>query len=355
MALDIKWVEQNLYSSKDFYTDYNSTFILNDARYDINRYYEIIRDYLELMKYISEKHPDFFRNPKGHPYYWIGFFLFKIKYYEQAIFYLDAALAEDKKCMPEFTKKENGNITYGWRNSGAALFFKLYKFPDNHPFAFFNFPELKDKVKKIIEDFNSNNKETYQIDIETDFVGKFIYEILKTGNTAVATALYSFIMEKSDIDDMIKLKSDNGGTIEPMILHLLKGSVLFESLVKIEYYDKAKQDLINEEARKKGISPINVDADKFYVTLSNIFFNNDFKSKMGYTNNIKSNASDINEIIVTINKFSIVDSFTCTAKLRNTSAHNLCWDSRFISNYSGLYNHIIYSILYYIYNQYVKP
>jgi len=352
MELDIPWVEETLKEQGDFFLEYNTKFISDEDRHDINNYSRIVRGYIELLIYLKTNHPEEFSEmPKGYPYYWIGFLLFKTKVYEQAIFFLDAAVFEDKKYMREINDK--GII--GWRRSGAAAFFMLheYKKSDETDFTFFNLPELKGEVEKLIGKFNANNRERFKLDFEKDYLEEFTSKLLGSRNTALITTLYSFIMEKNDIDNLIKLRSTNGGTVEPMILHLLKGSVLFESLIKVEYHDKIRAGKIIRKAAKEDISVDDIDVGSIHVTISDILQDENFKKNMGYKGIVKSSISDIGKISIPPNCFTIKQSFGCVAKIRNTTAHNLCWDDLFIKNYDKLYLHIIYSIFYYIYRQYV--
>lgn len=348
MALEKIWVKEIIEKEDDFFPKYNDRYITDEARNDINCYYKVISDYKDFLKHLADFYPEKFRDtPKGYPYYWIGFLLFKIKNYEQAIFYLDAALAEDKHYMNEIIEEVNGKPKYKWMTSGAALFFYQHEFmkTDTSDYTFFNTPELKNEFEKILKDFNSNNMENYTIDFNRDIKG-FVNEILQTDNTALITTFYSFVMEKCDIDEAVKFKSKYSGTIEPMILHLVKGSLLFESMLKIRYHTSVKHKILNKPSQR--------DRNNIYITLANILHDPDFKTKMGYTKNIDTSESNINNINIPPAKFSIEDSFTCTAKIRNKSTHSLCWDDAFVRNYDQLYKHIIYSICYFIYKEYIN-
>jgi len=320
--------EKEIKKGGDIFVNYFNELTTNMDLSNNNIHYSIANDYLDYIKYISEYHlENFHSHPKGFPYYWIGFLLFKSKHYEQAVFYLDAALAEDKHYMNYLVEIEGAQVPK-WITSGAASFFQLHNFEGE--FEEFNIPELKCEVNKFLDVFNDKNIEGINIDLYRDFIKKFVDKFIKSNNTAILTTLYSFIMEKKDIDNMIIFKSSYGGTIEPMILHLAKGALVFESILKTEYLN-----------------------DRSKVTLGIILKDDNFKGKMKLSSEISSSIADINDIEVPVNNFSIVDSFTCTSKIRNTSAHNLCWNDNFISKYDRYFEQVLFSIFYFIFNEYI--
>lgn len=286
--------------------------------------FEIIGIYKRLLNYLKNQNEERYKQlHKGTPFYWIGWFSFLLKNYDQGIFYIDAALAEDKKNHPS-------NI---WPDSGAAMFFDL-RLDDYRVFLDRGYsiaPRMKDLLKKELNRFNSKQNNNLILD---GFIDSFVKKIIHEDHTEIITTLYSFILEKEDIIEMIKLRGEHGGSIEPMITHLFKGALIFESLMKKHYASNNRNNL--------------GDILKF----------NNVENIYRYTfKNHKSSADSLEEILKFIGKYinSPETAFYVTCKIRNTTAHNLIWNDLFtVENYEKLYHKIVDAIFYiilYEYNQ----
>ena len=281
--------------------------------------WEVIGIYKTLLKYLKRQNSDRYKQVhKGTPFFWIGWNSFLLKNYDQAIFYLDAALAEDKKNHP----------SHVWPTSGAAMFFKLQtpKFRIYYDRGYVIAPELYDIVNRELNRFNSKHGNNLSIN---HFIDSFVTKILKEDNTAVITTLYAFIFQKDDIIEMIKLRGKHGGSIEPMITHLFKGALIFETLMK-------------ENHPQEGNS------------LGKIIGSSNIQTRYNY-NQHHCRASSLEEIFSFINSQteSAERAFYVTCKIRNTTAHNLIWNDLFtIENYNKLYYSILDAIFYVIQKEY---
>jgi len=287
--------------------------------------------YKQLLNEIKKYDNNFYNEiHKGVPYFFIGWYSFLLKQYDQSIFYLDASLAEDKK-----THKKNDV----WLHSGAANFFKL-KANYSGAYNIFNDRKLPDLILNLINKYNELCEEIDTKITLQEFTNKFVEKLIIEDNTAIITTLYSFILEFEDIQEMIKLRSINGGTIEPMIIHLFKGAVIFETLIK------------RTNKRPDG---------KDFMVLNGLFTHetSPFVSKYPEFTINGGHIEQLNEILIPLinDEYSnfVSAAFNTVYKIRNSTAHNLSWDDVFIDdNYEKMFLQIINSIFIVIQREYIK-
>lgn len=307
-----KWIKaSNIDESlKDFFINNN----IRQQDYD-----KVIIIYKKLLNHLKNQNENlYYLIHKGTPFFWIGWYSFLLKDYDQAIFYIDAALAEDKK----------KHLSDVWPDSGAAMFFDT-RSDDYRPIYApkgTDAPLFRTLLNKELNTFNSINGTSYSL--LDDFIDSFVKEFIKEDNTAIITTLYSFIFEKDDILEMIKLRGQHGGSTEPMIMHLFKGALIFESLVKYAYPQYKSLTL-------GKLLPQLTSYDNIFPTC----------------NSIKT----LDEILdfIKMNNFSQRNTFCVTYRLRNLSAHGLNWDDKFtLDLYEQLYRHIINAIFYILEKKY---
>lgn len=151
---------------------------------------------------------------------------------------------------------------------------------------------------------------------------------------------------------MIELKGSNGGTVEPMILHLAKGTIILESLLKMKYskvtlYEDYK-DSTNTKTKTK----------KSKITLGDLLNSKEFNNKYYSNNNPTRYSFSINDLNLIstesiFGNYSIMcNNFIIAAMIRNTSAHSINWKDSFIKDYEIMYSHIIYAIFFIIVTEY---
>lgn len=297
------------------------TFGPGNLIYITDRPYERFEDYEFLLTELRERHPEKYKQiHKGTPFFFLSWLAFDLRNYEKALYYMDAAISEDVR---EYGKK--------WIGQPAALFLKLQE------------GNLKvgkraiDQIKKILNDhLDRFNKLSglKPIRIE-EFVEKFVSPFIEEQSTrTIISAFYAFLMESSERMLELKLKSIQGSSIGPIITTLFSGGLIFESLLKCIY---PKND---EGKASKQVGEI------FKIKA----FNNDFGSGM------KTSADNLKEILEDINDDSLTTAFCTTAKLRNTTGHNLIWDNIFDdpSHYEKLSDQIVNAVLFFIEKQYIR-
>jgi len=289
----------------------------------------VIFIYKKLLNEIKTRYQDIYiKMHKGTAFYFIGWYSFLLKNYDQSIFYLDAAISEDKE-----THKAGGL----WKSSGAAAFFLLNsKYTGDYEKYSTSIP--RDLIDKEINNFNTVFHKNISVN---SFVSEFVDKILEEENTAIITTLYSFILESKDMIEMIDLRSAHGGTIEPMIIHLFKGAIIFETLLK----KTCKRPDGDDYIQLSGI--FDKDGDK----------GSPFPSKYPEVEIAGGHIDKIGDIIQSLNegkyKNNISSAFNTVYKIRNSTAHKLSWDDIFSKdNYILLYNQVILAILYVIYKEY---
>ena len=299
---------------ENFYPSNNNYNILYFPPNDLDKLFNIIDFYKELLKRIKDESETQYNNiHKGTPFFFIGWFSFLLKNYNEAIYYIDAAMNEDKKNHPSDV----------WPTSGAALFFRLHSIYDKY-FNYFTDTTIHDILEKELKNF-SQEFENFEL---SEFKEYFIEELLldedlSSGDVAIITTFYTFILEKNDILNMINLRGTNGGTIEPMIMHLFKGSLIFESLLKKYHPSEA-------------------------LTLGQIFreIGSDYGLKYEGKNCYAGTLEEIFDIIDSPSFNKIEKAFYTTCRIRNTTGHNLSWNNVFsCENYEQLYKNVLNAIL----------
>ncbi len=284
----------------------------------IDKPYERFNDYELLLEILKKENPGkYLEIHKGTPFYFLAWTAFGLKDFEKAVFYIDAAISEDQRKEPRRPLRE-------WIKDPAGQFLTLEQ--QGNQSAREITLQLRDAVNKEFERFNSIlNSTCLNID---SFIEKFVMKLM--GNTktrSIITAFYSFISEFRDKLVMLNLRSKEGGSIEPFLTHLFKGGLIFESLLK-QLYPSAKT--IGDFNKQRYFK------DNFCI--------------------INTQALSISDIVIDINYRNDVETaFNTTAKLRNTTGHNLVWDDVFDNpdNYKKLYEQIINAILYIVVKKYL--
>lgn len=250
---------------------------------------------------------------KGTPFYFLSWTAFLMRDYEKAVFYMDAAVSEDQKNCPD------------WETLPAGDFLTLND-KKGRPAQ-----KITEKLRKLIEEqftrFNQiSNKE--QLTPEK-FVGKFVKPVMEnTGGRSILTAFYGFILEYVDRFAMLSLRSEIGGSIEPFLVHLFKGGLVFESLLK--YVNNGYERLSLEKIfGDEGIQ------SRYGIKI---------KKKEAYSIGLRRTISFAK------NGVDIKTAFIATARIRNACGHNLAGQDAFKKpeDYKYLYNQIINALLYII-------
>ncbi len=285
----------------------------------IERPFERFEDYEYLLETIKKDDPQKFGLiHKGTPYYFMGWLAFDLKNYERAVFYMDAAIAEDIRKDPT-----------GWQSNPGNLFLTL---SDNSQVAERMTKHLRELVDKELSRFNAISNLS-QINL-TDFIDKFILVLAKdTDKHSIITALYSFILEFGDREKELQLRSSSGGSIEPALTYLFKGGLIFESLLKHLYPNRDNGNLVK--------------------TLGDIYQTSNFKTD--FLQSVRTSSTSLQDIISSLNNSDMQTAFDTASRLRNTTGHNLVWDDVFnnVDNFKNLYQQLANAIFFIIRTKFI--
>lgn len=333
MYISKRWIEQNEHNETDFFSHFFDDYLADADK--ANDYHAIYQSLDTLQKYLVEYSEPFYRRiPKGFLFYWLGFSLYQMNEFDRAVFYIDAALSEDKHYMKKYELSNENKLEPQWMHSGAAAFMLLS--PLRPVFSRFEACSLKEAVQNEIA--NCNNLTSLNYSYINHFIPRFAKKQIFSCKSVLIPALHAFVMEKSMIKYMAKTRSAFGGTSQPFLNHLQKGAIIFESLIKSSY---------RKFTTRKGTV-------KTCKTIGEVYSNPDFRAAMGvaYTWQPKTSIDDILGINVMTSGYSIESCFEICGQIRNTVSHSLIWDSGFVQSYEKLYEYIMCSFFYFISKQY---
>lgn len=260
----------------------------------VDRPYERFSDYEELLRILEQENPQKYQAiHKGTPFYYLCWTAFDLRNFEKALFYIDAAISEDVRKLPN-----------DWINQPGAAFLILQE------------PQLQvarrtiEKVRQSLEqELNRFNNISGRPPLAIpDFVDRFVRVLALEQDATkrtIVSAFYVFLLEYFDRYLELRLRSTVGGSIQPFVVHLFKGGLIFESLLKHLYPDPAQP--------RRTLSTI----------LNSPAFQNDFPGQ------IPTGSSTLQDVVDGIQGNSIQSAFTATSRLRNTTGHNLVWDDVF--------------------------
>jgi tetratricopeptide (TPR) repeat protein len=246
---------------------------------------------------------------KGLPFYFCGMAAFEGKDFEKAVFYFDAALHEDANNYDKISDNQQK-----FHEAPAALFLTLQDMPEDNSFV----PTAHELTRRtrilmldaLIRFYDKSRLEFKLEELQELFLRKSLDKKNAEWRSA-ATALLSYILESDTRKIEFSLRSVHGGTMESFFLHLFKGCLLFETLLKMS-------------PKWKG--------DK-RATIENVIKDKNIVSLLELDNKYKSSGITF-EKAVEKNKLWLQDNITCnnrvcwtTYAIRNTTGHNLSWSA----------------------------
>ena len=260
---------------------------------------------------------------KGTPYYFMAWTAFEFRDYERAVFFMDAALSEDFKNAPS-----------NWQDLGAAKFLFLNKDAGDQSAKRIT-ASIHDRIERSITKFN----QAFGVSLTVDqLIRNYVRPTAQdNAHRSTVTALYSFVLESEDREELLKLRSSGGGSIEPFVIHLFKGCLVFESLLKEVY-----SGMIGTQLGAILKDPF---------VQSDLHFKGELLDK---TAGIRRTLQDIvRHVIPFLAKESPNNrALALTYAIRNTTAHSLLWPDIFESTYQELYEAITSAIFYVISRKY---
>lgn len=257
-----------------------------------------IRDITRVLSEVKALDPQKYINfHKGNPYYWLGFSYFLVKDYESAAYYMNAAVRED------INRKPQKNYP-----SPATDFIEL-KSESNKQAAKELVTFTADKLSELIDLYNSHfqqskNDTQYTIENVREWFLERATKHEELNYSPLATTFISFILEVDTRIEQIKLV-ENSPSKDALYLHLFKGCLLFESLLKENPLHKPKNSR---------------------STLNSIITN--LSNDLGLNRKIPTSVNSMREIITLIKNYdhTVDTAFEITAKIRNTTGHSLSWN-----------------------------
>jgi hypothetical protein len=151
---------------------------------------------------------------KGTPFYFLGTQSFIIGDFERAVFYMDVALSEDKRSYP-FLK-----------NTPAKLFFALDS-TDPNQLAL----DIVKRIKELIESLFEKVKASGGPYLKHRDIVNILIDSPTSEIRTIATSYLTFLFEYETRKSQLILSPEKVGTGEPFLLHLIKGVIIFESLL----------------------------------------------------------------------------------------------------------------------------
>lgn len=284
-----------------------------DNPYERLAYYEFL-----LNSLLAHDLPKYQAVHKGTPFYIMAWLAFDLKNYEKALYYIDAAISEDVK-----------NSRADWFNLPASNFLTLQN--TEVQVARRTIEIIHATLTAELSRFNTISG-LNPIDINA-FISRFVSPLLRdTPKRTIISAFYVFLLEHSERQKELQMRSLGGGSIAPFILHLFSGALIFESTLK------------NLFPTKDNGTPTQ--------TLGDVFYTSTFQRI--YPSGISTSAHSLADILAGATDNSLLTAFTTTAKIRNTTGHNLVWDDTFASpsQYQLLFEQEVNSILYIVSHSY---
>lgn len=162
---------------------------------------------------------------KGTPYYWIGMAAFLVHDYQTAAFFFDAGASEDLRMGADPVANPTPGLRFIQIEVDQPAQAALQLVQATH-----------EKVERAIAEYNARSGRPPSVrPLHLDEIrNRFLRPAVSAGGErfrTLATAFISFFLEWDHRSLLTKLRVVEG-TTEPFFIHLFKGCLLFESLLK---------------------------------------------------------------------------------------------------------------------------
>ena len=254
---------------------------------------------LGLLAKCEELEPELYRRiHKGTPFYWIGMAAFAVHDYQTAVFFFDAGVSQDLAQGADPVRRPTPGLHFiqieGDQPSQAGR--DLVQ-------------KTQARVERAIADYNGRPGKVPGLaplqlgELRESFLRRAVLpggEHLRT----LATAFISFFLEWDHRSFLLRLRGGTG-TTEPFFLHLFKGCLLFESLLKA--------------------NPLN--APPVGRPLGNALQH--LHRELGIPNNLNIGNVDFPTILGSLPSpnESITTAIEYAGRIRNTVGHHLGWEA----------------------------
>lgn len=291
------------------------------------QYQELRERMFNLLRTCKQIDQDAFEKiHKGHPYFFIGITSYRLGDYQTSISFFDAALSEDLKFDDD-------------KERPTHLFF-LLKGEEPRNAARLETLFVETKVERSIDYYNNEITKIDGIcmlnihDLRDVFCEYLLNNRDDPGLRSLLTTFITFVIEWDFRNEHFDLGVKKG-TVEPILMHLSRGCVLFESLLKRNPFPKSKHEDQENDLGKL----ITYYMDELKVNLPN-----NFSSR-------KTGVNSLEKVLEELDKRSayIDDSILMSYWLRNQLSHGLAWEVRIDQDsYRKLYFSVISSCLHVI-------
>jgi len=260
---------------------------------------------------------------KGWIYFYLGLASFLLQDYEIAFFFIDNAVASD---LYKFNPVTNP--------SHAMRFFQidsnLQELTDGNLSEVLGFYKVVEaKIESTIQVYNSRSKsEDINLpDLRKNFLQPAM-SVTRPNWRTLSTTFFSFCLDWNDRDELFTLCPEPS-TSEPYFLHLFKGCLLFESLLK-------------ENPTKKPPP----EKDTLNKVLKHLH------KELGIPEKLDTYHKTLKDVLDELDKSdnSIEQSILVACMTRNTLGHNLWWEDVSLnkSQYQQLFEMVASSCLHVI-------
>jgi hypothetical protein len=254
---------------------------------------------------------------KGTPYYFLGIASYRMDDFERAVFYMDSAVAEDFAA--------NGA---NWVNVPAGYFFRL----DGDSLNQYG-RELVLRTRSVLNSLLQDTSAMWQhsLDVES-FISKLIQPAISEAIElrSAVTTLFTYVLEFEKLLRHLRLSSNQPSTSEPFYIHLFKGTLLLETLLK------------------------NSNSGKLLGggnTLNKYLGNTAIKTALGLPSDFQGMGRDltfeklVNSIPARADIRLPDDSFRISWGVRNTVGHSLSWTSKLTADQYELLFMLIFAAI----------
>ncbi len=239
---------------------------------------------------------------KGTPFYFLGMASYLARDFEKALFYMDAALEEDLRLHKDrwFELPSGKFVLFDDRTNNQAA------------------KELVTITRKIFEDVMREVTSSSGISLSLDELrDKLVKPAMTPGSIkrSAVTGVFTFLLEFSSRAKELSLAGTPTSTGEPFFLHLFKGALLFETLLKTS----PAGGVIKSVNRK--------------ATINNFLNDGSIYSAFGFTAAPQGfGAQTFDDVIAEIKNDTTPDftqrAVRATWGIRNTTGHSLAWPYR---------------------------
>jgi hypothetical protein len=275
---------------------FDEVFVAYRVPVDDRQYSLAIDRGLSLFENYKQSAPDFDDQHKGSPFYVMGYAAFASHDYATASLMFDAAVAEDL----DYWGADKAT------SKPALLFLRLMN-ENQHVLAGEIIPEIVGAVETLLREYDGRSGAAPLTldELRTHFLDRFINSPDEHKRTVV-TAFISFVAEWKYRSRLVALIPR--GSREPFFLHLLRGCVLLESILK-ESPVMLKNPGTLEKAIKKA------------------------SAKMGLSPGMKLSAPSFDKSVLQQIEpgMSAGQAVEYAAKCRNTLGHSFVWETPSLS------------------------